>query len=178
MAEEKKQLGFDDSPPRNNLILLVGIGSVITLALLEPLFSGYFDHMVREREAQQLTQARERTDRLAENLAREEQQLASARVSVEQAMQQLARVGRRAGPEPQASEDVQAVLGWNQLPNTQAEAAARAAAGTAAAPTEGTAPAEGAAPAEGTAPAEGAAPAEGTAPAAPAPAAPAEGGAE
>jgi hypothetical protein len=163
MADQQRQLGFDDSPPRNNLILLVGIGSVITLALLEPLFTGYFDHMVREREAEQLMEARERADGLAENLEREEQKLANAQVSVDQAMQQFARVGRRAGPQPQASEDVQAVLGWNQMPNTEAEAAAKAAMSGAAAAAEAPAPIEGAVPAEGAAPTE--APAEGAAPA-------------
>ncbi len=175
---EHKELGFDDSPPRNTVILAVGTASVLTLVLLTPLFTGYFDHMVQAEMAAKLEQARGRTNPARANLAAQERQLSSARISVGDAMGQLGRVGRRVGPEPQPSTDVQAVLGWNQLQNQAAADAAkrameRAAAGreepeaAAAAAVDGGVPTEAApeapAPTEGAAP-EAPAPAEGAAP--------------
>jgi hypothetical protein len=159
---EHKELGFDDSPPRNTLILAVGVASVLTLALLTPLFTGYFDHMVQAENAAKNQEARARANPVNANREAQERQLSSARVSVDDAMRQLASVGRRVGPAPQPSTDTQAVLGWNQLENEAAAAEAARAAGV---PAEGEAPAEGETQAEGETPADGEAPAEGAAPA-------------
>ncbi|MBC7172918.1 MAG: hypothetical protein H5U40_10840, partial [Polyangiaceae bacterium] len=111
---EQRQLGFDDTPPRSGLIFAVGVASALTLALLTPLFTGYFDHMVKREAALKLEDARVRRgyNPVRTNREAQERQLASARISVEDAMAQLGRVGRRVGPAPQPSTDLQALTGW------------------------------------------------------------------
>lgn len=128
-----KELGFDPSPPRNNVILAVGILSAVTLAALNPLLMGYFDHMVRAVPAERrAAEAEERrlNDKLSplDALERaEREKLSGAPVSINAAMEQVSARGLSAAGATQPSDDVQAVLGWNQLPNEQAAAAATAA---------------------------------------------------
>jgi len=135
-------MGFEKTPPADKLIFATAIGSGILLLSLIPFFHGYFNEMVAEQYQQKVVGV---PNLLREEVsAREAQNLASAPVSVEQAARELQERGRTASPAiaPQASSSLDAVEGWNRMPNADARAAAAAAEVSEPAP-EAPAPAEG-----------------------------------
>jgi len=137
-------MGFEKTPPADKLIFATAIGSAILLLGLIPFFHGYFNQMVAEQYQQKVVGV---PNVLREEVsAREAQNLASAPVSVEQAARELQQRGRVASPAiaPQASSSLDAVEGWNRMPNAEARAAAATAeAGTPAPAPEAPAPVEG-----------------------------------
>ncbi|AKF06456.1 hypothetical protein [Sandaracinus amylolyticus] len=177
----------DDTPPRNRVIFTYTVLAVITLIGLKYVFDSYMDVSRRDRRRENIEESRT-TAELAEYRESQREALRGGAMPVDRAIDELGRRGRGAFPliRPAASQDLDPLRGWQQLPRELPAALAPAAAPTPEAtpveavpaegepgtvPADGATPTEGAAPAEGAAAAEGAAPAEGAAAPAPAPAA-------
>ena len=120
-------MGYEKTPPADKLILVTAVGSSLLLLGLIPLFHRYFNQMVAH-ENQVKVLAVPNTLR-EEVTARQQQNLQAGAVPIDQAARVLGSADRTASPTlaPQPSQTLDAVQGWNQMPNAEARAAAEAA---------------------------------------------------
>ncbi|HEX7667431.1 MAG TPA: hypothetical protein VF407_23025 [Polyangiaceae bacterium] len=122
-------MATDQSPPRIKLIVSVGIGTVVTLILLKPIFdSYYFDTMESIAQAKMVA-----PEEVVALHAEEAKKLTtSPAIPIDQAMADLAQKGRlsAAGITPTQSNDTGAVTGWQHLHDGENPATTSAAAAT------------------------------------------------
>lgn len=120
-------MAHDTTPERTNIIILVTVLSVVTLAGLYPVFNSYFDFMVRAENQEKILGVP--NDARNANDARQRAYLHESRVPIEKAITDLGRRGRRVSPDiaPRQNDQVAAVEGWSRTKNVAAAAAAAAA---------------------------------------------------
>jgi hypothetical protein len=115
---------YDDSPPRNDIILGLTLVSLMTLVGLHFVFGSYFtdqtEAQVREKI---LTRG---GDEVAALRTEEARKLHHGKVPIEQAMTALAQEGRGGIPviAPRPSEETDALKGWSFHPAFEAKKAA------------------------------------------------------
>jgi hypothetical protein len=108
-------LPADDSPPRNNVILIAGIASLCCLVGLKFVFDSYLEgQRANVRTAQLETSVTSET--LAAHREAVRERLEASEVPIQQAMARLTEEGRRGFPQLSAvqSTDEGARLGWNR----------------------------------------------------------------
>lgn len=103
----------DDSPPRNNVILIAGIISLVTLVGLKFVFDSYLEAQRGEARTAHL-ETSTTSELLAEHREQVFSRLHAADMPIDQAMARLAEDGRRGFPQvlPLQSTDEGARLGW------------------------------------------------------------------
>lgn len=107
-------MATDQSPPRSNLILVIAVGTVVTLISLKFIFDSYFTDMM-ESEARAKVATPEEVVALH---ADEQKRLTTApAIPIDQAMTELGQKGRlfSADIAPQQSDDRGALTGWQHL---------------------------------------------------------------
>ncbi|MEO0326609.1 MAG: hypothetical protein AAF447_26925 [Myxococcota bacterium] len=122
-AEPDLELGFDDSPPQSNIILITGVLSALTLVLFVPLFDSYFQAVTEAELEEKVYTAG--TEQYQELRAEHERQLSEAPITIDAAKREVTGRGRANGPvRPRrndalggSAEDAVAALGavegWN-----------------------------------------------------------------
>jgi hypothetical protein len=116
--------GYDDSPPRNGVILFYTVLAVVVLIGVDFLLDSYFAKVMdTEIHDKVLTVG---LDKAIETKQREQQELEKAGIS--QAMRAIAQSGRGASPNiaPTSGAGQPAVGGWSQLKRQAPPAAAAA----------------------------------------------------
>jgi hypothetical protein len=134
---------YEDTPPRNDIIFGLVLGSAVVLTLLHFVFTSYFvDVSEAEIQAKVLTRG---TDQLQMVRAEEAKRLHQGKVPVEQALVALRQEGRMRIPviAPKASDETDALVGWSFHPaHAERKAAVEAKAAGALAEPEGDADAD------------------------------------
>ena len=95
-AEPDLELGFDDSPPQSNLILITGVLSALTLVMMVPLFDSYFQAVTEAELEEKVYTAG--TEQYRELRAEHEAQLAEAPITIDAAKREVTGRGRATGP--------------------------------------------------------------------------------
>lgn len=103
-------MATDNSPPRNGLILLIAVASVLTLGALKFVFDSYYRYVMEDEVAAKLAQSPPTELRAAR--IEDQQRLASGPMPIDRAIKDLAR-NREA---PQQSADDGPMLGWSKAP--------------------------------------------------------------
>lgn len=130
-------MATDNSPPRNKIIFIGAVITVVVLVLLKFAFDSYFVMMMEGEAAAKMAHPEE----LQALHADEQKKLTQGAVPIEQAMGQVAK-GRETNPliTPQPSPDDAPMIGWSKgtraLTATAAGAGATAADGGAALPNQ------------------------------------------
>ncbi len=103
-------MATDNSPPRNGLILLIAVASVLTLGALKFVFDSYYRYVMEDEVAAKLAQSPPIELRAAR--LEDQQRLASGPMPIDRAIKDLAK-NREA---PQQSADDGPMLGWSKAP--------------------------------------------------------------
>ena len=105
----------DDSPPRNNVILIAGIASLCCLIGLKFVFDSYLEAQRGDAVTVNLDSS-VTSELLAAHREDVQNRLASSDIPIEQAIARLAEQGRRGFPQvmPFQSADEGARLGWSR----------------------------------------------------------------
>lgn len=105
----------DDSPPRNNVILIAGIASLCCLIGLKFVFDSYLEGQ-RDGALEAHLESSVTSELLAAHREDVQNRLASSDIPIEQAISRLSEQGRRGFPQvlPIQSADEGARLGWNR----------------------------------------------------------------
>ncbi|MEM1417001.1 MAG: hypothetical protein AAGH15_19035 [Myxococcota bacterium] len=131
-SEPDVDLGFEDTPPKSNVIFIVGVLSALTLVMLVPLFDSYYQ-AVTEAELQDKVYSAG-TEQVTELKAEHRRQLAEAPITIEAAKDEVAGRGRANGPVRAVANDgvgapiddavaaLGALQGWNGFPTAEGEA--------------------------------------------------------
>jgi hypothetical protein len=107
-------MATDQSPPRLRLIIIIAIGTVVTLTSLKFVFESYFTDIMEDAAASKLVTP----DEVNALHATEAKKLTTApAIPIDQAMAQLASQGRLASTviTPQPSDDIAPITGWAHL---------------------------------------------------------------
>jgi len=113
--EDNALLPGDDSPPRNNVILIAGIASLLCLVALKFVFDSYHEGQRDITLAENLDSS-VTSELLAEYREDVQNRLTSSDIPIDQAVARLAEQGRRGFPQvlPFQSVDEGARLGWSR----------------------------------------------------------------
>lgn len=103
-------MATDNSPPRNGLILLIAVASVLTLGALKFVFDSYYRYVMEDEVAVKLAAAPPTELRAAR--VEEQQRLSSGPMPIERAIKDLA----KNRDVPQQSADDGPMLGWSKAP--------------------------------------------------------------
>lgn len=123
-------MATDNSPPRNKIIAIGALVTVVILVLLHFAFDSYFIMMMENEAAAKIAKPEE----LQSYRAAEQKKLQESPLPIGKAMQQVAAAGDRAALiTPQASSDDAPMTGWGQGSRALAAKASASADGGAAA---------------------------------------------